>query len=288
MTLEYRDGTTAHGTRLFHGKNTFQISGEMLGITDKCSLTPTLARFFSYNRKLIETRLPSVESALGVYRLHLYQTNLRKEQTLSYAFLLRVLADDTLTSDALMHRLAVTEESVKVQALTTNYSASVKFTEERLHCVNRNEVTQAWYLFWDDLWRCNRTTISALKRRPQLFSPYYRTSLCYYPMSRKRLSTLLEDSGLFGSSSYFTPGLINRLYFYLNEIAFQRIPEYDIMIEADHHTISFKHLARAVDQEDATTSLLSKSARSETCTIQTGDGQSTLHCNVLHLDVAET
>ncbi|GAA5877534.1 hypothetical protein JCM3774_005898 [Rhodotorula dairenensis] len=62
----------------------------------------------------------------------------------------------------------------------------------------------------------NRSAVSLPEHR---FSPHYFTSICYHPMRRKDLEAFLADSGLAaGRRSFFHPGLLNRIYLYLDTL----------------------------------------------------------------------
>lgn len=73
-------------------------------------------------------------------------------------------------------------------------------------------------------YRRNAADVPALSNRPEDFSPHYRTSICYRPMSRAKLESFLIERQLApvdGRGGWLHSGLLNRMYFYLDEIMFE-------------------------------------------------------------------
>lgn len=75
-------------------------------------------------------------------------------------------------------------------------------------------------------------TVKALRTHASDFDPWFPTSIAYRPLPRAALDTFLVQRGvlrvssgsLFTRSGVLTSGLINRLYFRLNEIVFEGHP----------------------------------------------------------------
>ncbi|RKP11495.1 hypothetical protein BJ684DRAFT_21931, partial [Piptocephalis cylindrospora] len=91
----------------------------------------------------------------------------------------------------------------------------------RMEWIRTSALHRTWYVVWDEVWRYNWSDIPSLRRYPQHFSPYYPTSLCYRPMSRRRLEAYLGDHHVPGWRQrylgmahwgYVHSGFLNRLY----------------------------------------------------------------------------
>ncbi|KAG0149215.1 hypothetical protein CROQUDRAFT_669298 [Cronartium quercuum f. sp. fusiforme G11] len=111
-----------------------------------------------------------------------------------------------------------------MRAFPETCRGSLSAVEERLHFVHRNKLTEWWYTFFNDVYRRNAADLPALSSLPADFSPHYRTSICYCPMSRARLEPFLIERKLAmvdGKGGFFHSGLLDHIYFYLDEIMFE-------------------------------------------------------------------
>lgn len=222
---------------------TLSLPGEVMGVDPEFSLTPKINEFLTANSEVGDFRLPLIQAHLDGHRRYFHELDQQKRDILSYGFLLHILANDALRPSELQQALKDMEANEALWTATADYSACFTFLEERLQSIDRSKTTQIWYLFWDDFWRCNSTSLAVVGNYPQIFSPYYRTSLCYQPMSRERLECILGRVDLAGDAQYLTSGLLNRLYFLLNQIAFHNIPTHDIAIDVDGEKTDFHKLA---------------------------------------------
>ena len=68
---------------------------------------------------------------------------------------------------------------------------------------------------WDDIWRRNHLTVSAIEHNDAAFNPNYSTSICYRPMARHDLEQFLASFDLWSATQrrIFSPGFLNRVYF---------------------------------------------------------------------------
>lgn len=183
------DGQVRYGQHLV-------LTAEDLGITSDFRLTSTLAKLLRRNRDIIETRLPIIDDSLTHHREYFFNQAQWKNFTLSHSFLFDIVANDTLSSEELDDILHSTEKDSKVKNITRNYSGAILYLHERRATVMRSRITQWWFMFWDDLWRSNRADIPLLQNQTAAFSPHYRSSICYQPMSRHRLEEFLKDHSL--------------------------------------------------------------------------------------------
>ena len=249
MTLIYTDGVRQRGDGSAASGCTLELDGKAYGIEDDYLLTPVVARLLKLNRPLIESRISPLKEFLSYHQKHYAEQARRKEGTLSYSFLLNICGEEGLSSKALEAELHSTEQNENVRHLLDLYPAAVMATQERLICVNRSRITQRWFLVFDDLWRRNRTTMKELIDNPSAFSPHYRTSICYRPMSRPQLEQYLARYQLWNPktrrTTFFHVGLLNSLYFMLDEVLYsgtaQAIP---LRVGvAHHHAVDFHELA---------------------------------------------
>ncbi|GAA5844290.1 hypothetical protein JCM9279_001756 [Rhodotorula babjevae] len=260
ISLEYADGDgIGEGGRQVRGQR-LVLTGPQLGVLDDYQLTPELALLLRRNRVLVEQGLPAVERALLEHRNFFRREADLKRRTLSYSFLLKVFVDDSLSSSGLDAVLRSSERNPFVQELARAHKASTTRLEERMRAVSSDKVRAWWYIVWDDLWRRNHD----VGFPAEAFSPLYSSSICYNPCSRAQLEAFLAKQDLsIGKRSYFHSGLLNRLYFYLNEQVFsstsRAIP---IHLSSSPNLIPFDALARSVphhhssmpsDRRDAST-----------------------------------
>ncbi|KAH8913748.1 hypothetical protein BT69DRAFT_1358873, partial [Atractiella rhizophila] len=83
---------------------------------------------------------------------------------------------------------------------------------------------------------------------PSQFSPYYRSSICYHPLSRPDLETFLRNLGLWvneGRSGYFTTGFLNRIYLFLDQVVFENASaQIPIKVGSELSQVPFSDLDR--------------------------------------------
>ncbi|GAA5984952.1 hypothetical protein JCM11641_005596 [Rhodosporidiobolus odoratus] len=221
VTIQYADGDGVDRDGRHRLDQRLTLPGPDFGVFDgDYTLNQVLATLFRENRSVIEHRLPRLLAKLHDHRRFFRYEAERKHRALSHSFLLSVFAEDQSTSD-LEELLRATEQNPKIQAMATLHHSLFLQLEERMAAVKASDTRGWWYLCWDDLWRRN-TDISGLANRPQDFSPHYRTSICYHPMSRADLEAFLHARGFTtsGRTAFFHTGFLNQLYFYLDEQIF--------------------------------------------------------------------
>ena len=84
----------------------------------------------------------------------------------------------------------------------------------------------------DDFWRRNHATVRALRIHAPDFNPWYPSSIAYHPLPRPALDAFLAQRGvlklspntIFAIRGAFHSGLVNRIYFRMNEIVFENQP----------------------------------------------------------------
>jgi hypothetical protein len=140
LALSYADGCDSSGNV---GRRAV-LSNADLGVGDTFHLSPQLARLLHDNRDLIERRLPLIEAAIADYRTHYRSEAAWKRQTLSYAFLLNVVGEDSLAPTELAEVLMATEANPLIRQLPTRYPSSFNALHERTRAVNRSRLTQWW------------------------------------------------------------------------------------------------------------------------------------------------
>jgi len=199
------------------------LNNDGVGVDDDFGLTPLLARFLTKNRDLISIRLPAIEKIIQEYRDFYWQEARRKAAGLSYRFL-NSIYDKPQDSKALVARLSEEEIDLRVLQLFASNELACDSAHERVLAVTSSEAKAWWYLFWDDLWRRNYDTITAMQTYASDFNPHYPTSIAYRPLSRPALEAFLVQRGLYSMTSnttnFFHSGFLNKLYFRLNGIVF--------------------------------------------------------------------
>ena len=221
VRLEYSDGEAIQSDGRIRKGLRLTRSAHKMGVFPDFQLSKPLAILSRQNRQIIEARRPLVEATLQAHTRYFAHQAVAKQHALSYSMLLSALLQRDLESLARY-------ESRPVQQLAATHDLSVHRLEERWEYVSKSPGRAWWYLLWDDLWRRSRSEVNLPEHR---FSPHYSISICvsllfgvllnrvltpipqYHPMKRKDLESFLLDSKLsVGASSFFHPGLLNRIY----------------------------------------------------------------------------
>ncbi|GJJ08808.1 hypothetical protein Clacol_003027 [Clathrus columnatus] len=247
--------------KLTYDKNV-QVDGSVIGLTSDFQLTPILARFLSLNQRLIRERTMSAEALIDDYRHSLQTESQSKIDSLSYQFLCSVYG-----SPKDMHKLTDVlseERNIKLREMFIENESAIVAANERLMIVSRSEAETWWYLFWDDLWRRNNATVSNLKTHATDFDPSYPSSIAYRLLPRAALESFLIQRGLMSKKGswrdFMHSGILNKIYFRLNQIIFKGSPN-----NAIHY-----HLGNNPAEIDLENFTLSRHIRSST--LGTGGG----------------
>ncbi|KAM0756390.1 hypothetical protein T439DRAFT_308870 [Meredithblackwellia eburnea MCA 4105] len=250
VTFTYQDGQGVDSAGQIRHEQHLTLDGSAFGITSDFILNHNLSKLFRQNQDAIRRRVPLIEGLLSSHRDFFRRLHDSKAHTLSYCFLLDVAGEDSLSKKELEILLRNQERDPRVQNMPATHRASITYLEERMKVVNRSLANQWWFLFFDDLWRRNNGTVTALGSHPEAFSPFYRSSIAFRPMARPQLEAFLRDMGVWKSdksSGYFHSGFLNRIYFYLDEILFPHtnlaIP---VHLGPSRDPVDFKSLKSAV------------------------------------------
>lgn len=195
------------------------------GLHDDFGMSPSLLKMMNDNEWLIRERIPTIHSLMADYRATFYKEARQKMRTMSYSFLVDIFDNSQLTPQQLKHAFARSSCSRSIRELPKRYEASITLMFERLDAVNCSDIHKWWWLFWDDFWRKNSQDYTLLRSHRRFFSPSYPTSIAYRPMSRTALEKFLKKKGLWiqeGSKGFINRGLLNRIYFYLDELVFAK------------------------------------------------------------------
>ncbi|BGP20057.1 hypothetical protein JCM10213v2_008192 [Rhodosporidiobolus nylandii] len=215
--LDYEDGDGPDRDGRHRTTQRLTLNGADFGVYDAFALNEHLATLFRRNRAVIEGRLPLIQSKLEQHRGYFRREAEAKHRTLSHSFLLSVFAEPRLSVEQLDDLLRSTEHNNKVRGMVRTYRALFRRLEERMHAVEEG-LRGWWYVVFDDLWRRNSDVLS----QPWAFSPHYRTSICYHPMTRAELEKFLHGHGYAttGKAAFFHVGRLNQIFFYLDEMLF--------------------------------------------------------------------
>lgn len=186
------------------------LDGEALGIASNFALSNTLARFLQLNRDIIEQNMPKIEARLAAHRDFFREEIENKRKTLSYSFLIDVYGNEHFDRSSLATALEK-EQNERTRSILDNHAAAICFLEERMQAANRDILCQWWYLLWDDIYRRNCNSIPQLQKYEMDFSPKYRSSICYKPITRSKLEMFLRKCELWikeGTKGFFTHGIL--------------------------------------------------------------------------------
>ncbi|KAI0695179.1 hypothetical protein BC835DRAFT_1273773 [Cytidiella melzeri] len=208
------------------------VTGSVIGLTDDFDLSTPLARFLSLNEDLIVQPLVHIEGAIQRYRNHMLRECERKNDALSYRFLVSVY-NRPREPTGLAESSIEFEKDLRVRRLLLASEDIFTITHERLSVASRCEITTWWYIFWDDLWRRNHDTISGLTKYASDFGPHYPTSIAYSPLPRAALESFLVQRGLYHAKTkwgdFFHSGLLNKMYMRMYDILFHGTQRGDII-----------------------------------------------------------
>ncbi|SNX85284.1 uncharacterized protein MEPE_03993 [Melanopsichium pennsylvanicum] len=226
VSIVYKEGKMKETTgALTTVQKTVEVSASRaFGLTDNFDMTSTLSRFLQDNETLILERVPLIEKFLRKYRRDFEREARHKERVLPYSFLSDVFDNDGLSPLGLRMALVEIGCGRSLRNLPVLYEGCVTLMYERLAAINRSPVHRFWWILFDEIWRLNSNDYALLTKYRRSFSPQYPTSIAYRPIPRKALEEFLTERGLWKSNGAkggpFNRGLLNRIYFYLNEIVF--------------------------------------------------------------------
>ncbi|ETS64208.1 hypothetical protein PaG_01447 [Moesziomyces aphidis] len=194
------------------------------GLTEDFSMNASLSRFLQDNERVVVSRAPLVEKMLRKYRRDFEREARWKERVLPYSFLVDVFDNDGLSPLGLRMALVETGCARSMRNLPVLYEGCVTLMYERLAAINRSPVHRFWWMLFDELWRLNSADYAQLRKHRTSFSPQYPLSIAYRPLPRAELERFLAQRGLWHKNGAkggpFNRGMLNRIYFYLNEIVF--------------------------------------------------------------------
>lgn len=208
------------------------------GLRYDYEFSPSVQHFLAENDDTIRQRLPQVQDRLREYRMRFYEEAKQKRQQLSYSFLTEIFDAPTSSLNNLEQHFQADCSNTRVRELPQRYPATLTLLLERHQHVHRTRIHMWWYLFWDDLWRQNSQDYSTMRQHRLFFNPMFPSSVAYTPMPRAQLEAALRSKdGVWPAKSHsdkaqrrakrdgiFNDGLINRIYFTLDEITFAKSP----------------------------------------------------------------
>ncbi|OCH96097.1 hypothetical protein OBBRIDRAFT_787550 [Obba rivulosa] len=207
---------------LKYAKNV-QVDGSVIGLTEGLDLTRPLARFLALNEHLIAARLTYLESTIRRYRHYQRRECEWKARSLSYGFL-SAIYDRPQDATSVIKTVLDTETDGAIRQVISSNELALAISYERHCAVSTSELATWWYTFWDDLWRRNYDTISALVKYESDFNPHYPSSIAYHPLPRAALEAFLTQRGLLHKvpkwGDFFYAGFLNKMYLRMNDIVF--------------------------------------------------------------------
>lgn len=194
-----------------------------LGVTHDFLYTPELEALFEVNQKIISERIGFIVQIMEEYRTFYANQVLWKTETMSYSFFTQIYNDSSLSDDQLMAKLIELEKNPALKDIPRLHGATLACLKNRMQLAERSVVHQAWYVFWDDMYRLNWETCYPLRDYIQDFSPAWQSSICYRPMPREKLERWLQKREILGR--FMHNGHVNRLYAILQQKTFgEHIP----------------------------------------------------------------
>eukprot|EP00386_Alphamonas_edax_P004953 GDKI01015574.1.p1 GENE.GDKI01015574.1~~GDKI01015574.1.p1 ORF type:complete len:1029 (+),score=214.61 GDKI01015574.1:174-3260(+) len=195
-SLHYADG---HGVdhEGKHWTNEQETIGHSeLGITPAFTPNPNFDRFFVnfMNDTSMPRKKQNLYAGYSRYRQEKLGEYKRKEDALSYAFWLYIFNNDRLSKHELEGCLA-RERNAAVKGIPQTYGVDLGVLYEKLRYFDSHPSIGVWFAFWHDVWANNRS-MKLFKDKEHLISPMEAKSLCYTPMTREKLTTLLKQHGL--------------------------------------------------------------------------------------------
>ncbi|PWN18780.1 hypothetical protein BCV69DRAFT_300936 [Microstroma glucosiphilum] len=200
-------------------------ASEAFGLDEHCHLSRQVSDFLAHNVGILNQRRPAMMDLLQRYRRKFYDEAKRKEEVLAYSFLDTIFEQSTLSFSELERSFEKASQIEAVQSLPSRFPGSMTALYERMAQIRKSKVHAFWWLWWDDLYRMNAGDYKLLRTHRTTFDPRCSTAIAYRPVPRAFLEQILMEKGLWrkeGASGFLNRGQINRLYFTLNRIVFDR------------------------------------------------------------------
>ncbi|CAO1623307.1 unnamed protein product [Jaminaea pallidilutea] len=233
ISYSYGQYASKDGVRLIKEPITVSAT-EAFGFDDvDFSINDTTAQFLRDNEPILRWRVPSIDALLHRHRSQFDEESKFKVQVMDYSFLSDIF-DGGLELDEKHMRLAFASVMgcQALQSLPAHFPSTFRSLHERLSRLRRSPVHTFWWLWWDDLYRQNARDYVRLRKRDATagnsglcFDPKQVNSIAYHPMPRAQLEVFLRERGFWqrdGTRGPITRGTLNRLYFRLNAIVFDR------------------------------------------------------------------
>lgn len=124
-----------------------KLDGTAIGLDHDIDMNPTLAKFLSFNRHLIQTRSTELSLHFQDYRKHSRKEVDSKHQVLSYHFLTMIYNWPSRAKNVITI-IDENEPNEQVRHLFSANQSSLDVANERMKATGRSEVTVWWYLLW--------------------------------------------------------------------------------------------------------------------------------------------
>jgi hypothetical protein len=247
VSIEYRDGRGVgegpHSGVLVELSGLYlELQAEEAGITPNFDMTEPL-RHILWNegaQAALARQVPVVEGAIQAERSRRRLARRRDLAVFDPAFLVEVFAGmgpDVESPETVREwfrrwrgrcgvkpsstedvRVSLAEEpSGAAMWIPEEHEAALVFVFRRLEALSRSGPLAAlWYLVFSDCWRCNQH-VPRIARNADLLDERLPHALCYRPMPRGELESVLQKRGLLQTTRFFTPALLDELYEAISE-----------------------------------------------------------------------
>lgn len=216
FTIEFEDG---YGCSPEHGWSGWEpLTLESCDIINcKYEMTPGLAQLLRlpYNRSRIEAATPQLHQLNAAYRCYWVNERVRKENTMSNAFVVDVFNNDACTKQELMQRLQAEPNPLISQYLVATFEPHIDVAFEQLASFDKSSQHARWFAFWHDVWQMNQD-VEWISEHPEMFDPAQLTSIARNLMQRQQLEEALQRFEATQSDrwrgNWFDASVIDRLY----------------------------------------------------------------------------
>ncbi|RLN96398.1 hypothetical protein BBJ28_00011701 [Nothophytophthora sp. Chile5] len=222
VTMIYTDGEGEAKDSQANKVHRFTDRQAVMG-SDHIGLTPQMEESDQLRKILAQTQTEwtagLAELCLEAQGYRRTQLGARQAQTnpvLSDAFWFDVYNDARLPRDALERHLTNREVNPRLQALPTSHTDGLDALYQRMAFVQSHPARMFWYVFWDDVFTCNRE-IERFRDLARDLDPREIGSICYHVMPREQLEAWLLDRRLLSKWRLFRPRLLDMLYSEMNK-----------------------------------------------------------------------
>ncbi|TMW56854.1 hypothetical protein Poli38472_006864 [Pythium oligandrum] len=195
-----------------------EVGPQHLGLTAEMLESPTLRAIFSQTTEPLAQFLPQVQKKEREIRVQHVAKHGDINRVLSSGFRHVVYNNPQISRPALEKYLAQEETNPKLHRVPVTHRVALDDLYARVKCIQRNDATKFWYVFWDDVFDQNGS-MKALKPHHGRLNPGNPAFIGYTVLPKEELIEWLKSANLWGENRHwkrlsclFNTELVNLVY----------------------------------------------------------------------------